>query len=329
MKTTKSLTRLLSMLMIVSVLTASASAQKMPTGPIDGRPPAGSKPSVDDMEFQVKKQRAFEAVVWSIPTVTTYGFWRAFTAIGAEENTILAWSKPATAYFELTTANTQVPYIWTFTDLRNGPAVLEIPPATDKASTYAQIADIWQITFGNVGFTGQDKGKGGKFLMLPPGYKGKVPDGYFAIHSDTYRVMIAMRSIPGKNGTTADAHAYGKQMKMYYLNDPKPTKFIDPSGMRVSPLNRYDERWFEDLNEIIQVEPVFPRDKIMMGYLASLGIEKGKPYNPDEKTKKAMRAGVIDAYFYMKDRWINSTDPERVWWKGKHWMDGLKIIFPG
>jgi hypothetical protein len=109
---------------------------------------------------------------------------------------------------------------------------------------------------------------------------------------------------------------------MYFLDDPKPTDFIDPTNIRYSTLPFYDDRYFEDLYAIVRVEDSSPRDKVMIGMLASLGIEKGKPYNPDAKTKQAMQQGVIDAYFYLLQRFIH-PDASKIWWKGKHWYDGL------
>jgi hypothetical protein len=115
-------------------------------------------------------------------------------------------------------------------------------------------------------------------------------------------------------------------MKMYYLLElpnPAPTKFMDPIDMRYSTLPQYDESWFEELYKIVSAEEVFPRDKVMMGMLASLGIQKGKAYDPDEKTQKAMRQAAVDAYFYMQQRFLNPQDPTRIWWQGKHWYDVL------
>ena len=93
--------------------------------------------------------------------------------------------------------------------------------------------------------------------------------------------------------------------------------------MRYSALPLYDERWFDDLYAIVSVENVFPRDKVMMGMLASLGIQKGKPYNPDETMKRAMRQAAIDAYYYMRERFLHSSDTSRIWWPDKHWGNGI------
>ena len=110
---------------------------------------------------------------------------------------------------------------------------------------------------------------------------------------------------------------------LFELPDPKPTKFIDPTESRYSSLPLYDERWSEELYTIVSVENVNLRDKVMMGMLASLGIEKGKPYNPDAETKQAMRQAVIDAYHYMLQRFLHPADPAKLWWAGKHWYNGI------
>jgi len=309
--------------LVLSLSVATAQAQAEPIG---GKPPIGTKPSVADLDYQVKYQRAFEAVLWSMPAIAIYGFHRGSEELGAGANVILAYSKPSKPNMEALTANNQTPYIAAVTDLRQGPVVLEVPAASDQASLYGQIVDHWQITIADIGPSGIDDGKGGKILLTPPGYAEEVPAGYIEVKSPSYRVAFAFRSVPGAAGSAKEAYAYSQTLKMYYLSelpDPKPTRFIDPIDMRLSTLPYYDERWFDELHAIVSVENVLPRDKVMMGMLASLGIEKGKPYQPDARTKKAMRQAVIDAYYYMQERFLHPTDPSRIWWEDKHWFDGL------
>ena len=310
-------------LLTVTLLVGQVHAQSMPTDPMGGKPPVGSKASVSDLDYQVKYQRAFEAVLWSMPAVSIYGFTHAIEAIGGGDNTVMACSEPAGPNMELLTANNVTPYLSSQTDLSKGPVVVEIPKATDKASLYGQIVDHWQLSIADVGPSGVDKGKGGKILLTPPGYDKQIPSGYIEVKSPSYRVYFGFRSIKSATATTADAYAYSKTLKMYYLDDPKETQFIDPSDMRYPSLPHYDERWFEDLHAIFSLENVKEQDKVMMGMLATLGIEKGKPYNPDEKTKKAMRQAVIDAYYYMQKRILHPADSSRTWWEGKHWSNGL------
>jgi len=299
-------------------------AAEMPTDPRGGMPAKGSKPSVEDLDYQVKYHRSFEAVIWSMPAVSGYQFYRVAMENGAEPNTVLAFSKPATPYAEFLTANNVTPYILSQTDLRKGPVVIDVPKATDKAGLFGQIVDHWQVTIADIGPVGVDKGKGAKILLTPPGYDKPIPDGYIEIKSPSYLIVLVFRSIPSPKASVEDAYAFSKTVKVYYLDDPKPTKFIDPSGMRYSSLPRYDERWFEDLNEIIQVENAYPRDKVMTGMLATLGIEKGKPFKPDAKTKKAMSQAVVDAYYYMQNKFLHDYDPKSLWWgKERQWRDYL------
>ncbi len=312
-----------SSLLAVTFLMGQVHAQSIPTDPLGGKPPAGSKVSVSDLDYQVKYQRAFEAVIWSMPAIGIYGFTHATEAIGGGDNTVLAFSEPAGPNSELLTANDVTPYLSSQTDLSKGPVVVEIPKATDKTSLYGQIVDHWQLSIADVGPSGIDEGKGGKILLTPPGYDKQIPSGYIEVKSPSYRVYFAFRSIKSATATTADAYGYSKTLKMYYLDDPKETQFIDPSDMRYPSLPHYDERWFEDVHAIFTLENVKEQDKVMMGMLATLGIEKGKPYNPDDKTKKAMRQAVIDAYYYMQKRILHPADSSRTWWEGKHWSNGL------
>jgi len=255
---------------MVGAIAPFAWAQDMPTEPRGGQPPEGSKPSVKNFKEQVTYQRAFEAVVWSMPAMIKYGMRRASIEIGAGDNVVCAWSAGAKPLLETLTPNNTSPYVTSTTDLRKGPVVLEVPEATDSAILFGQVADNWFITIADIGPIGLDEGKGKKILLLPPQYQGKIPSGYAVVHSSSYILDFAFRSIPLGKGTPDDAYALSKSIKMYYLSElpnPKPTKFVDPINTRWSTLPRYDERWFEDLHAIINAGPIRERDKVMMGML--------------------------------------------------------------
>src|SRR3974390_1843974 len=140
--------------------------------PLGGQPPAGSTCSIKDFDYQIKYQRAFEAVLWNMPAIAIYSFRRAaFTDLGARDNDIIAYSAPATPKLEAITANSTTPYIAAYTDLRKGPVVLEVPAAGPEGSLYGQVVDAWQFTIADVGPAGIDKGKGGELMFTPPGHK--------------------------------------------------------------------------------------------------------------------------------------------------------------
>ena len=290
--------------------------------PLGGQPPIGTKPSVSDLDAQVAYQRAFEAVVWAMPASAIYRFRVGVLGLtGVTDNTVVAYPGPITQAVQAITPNTVTPYIAAFSDLRNGPVVVELPAKTDKASLYGQIVDAWQVTLADVGPSGLDKGAGGKYLLIPPGYSQPIPDGYFPIQFSTYRVGMAFRSVPAPGATDADAYAYSKTLKIYPLSEaasPAATKFVDPKSEVVPTLPFYDIRALEDIKSIIDVEPVRPQDKVMMGMLATIGIEPGKPFNPQGKLKDAMERGVKDAYFYMQqlDAKLFASN---LYWPDRHW----------
>lgn len=304
---------------------AQASAQT-PMEPLGGQPSPGARPSVPDLDAQVAYQRAFEAVVWSMPAVAIYRMRAgAFSDLGMSDNGILAYSGVCTPLCELLTANNATPYVGAYSDLRKGPVVLEVPAKTSKGVLYGQIVDAWQTSIADVGPTGADKGAGGKYLLIPPGYTGAIPDGYLVIRSTGYRVAFAFRSVKLGGATDKEAYAYAKQLRMYYLSEaanPPPQKFVDPIDKRYPTLPFYDTRYFEDLHDIVSVEPVMPRDKVMMGMLATIGIEPGKPFAPTPVAKAAMSRAIVDAWFYLQQR-TTARGKANPWWPDRHWASAL------
>jgi hypothetical protein len=185
-----------------------------------------------------------------------------------------------------------------------GPVVIEIPPADDGSIT-GSIDDGWQSALEDVGPAGVDKGKGAKYLILPPGYAEKVPDDYIALPSDTYQTYALLRSIL-KSGSEADiakAVAYGKRVKVYPLAqaaNPPPATFVDAIDVVFDSTIPYDLRFFQSLDRFVQYEPWLTRDKAMIDQLKSIGIEKGKPFNPDPKTQ-----GILNEAAGEARAWLN------------------------
>lgn len=307
--------------------TAASSPDRGAREPLGGQPPQGAAPSVKDFDYQIKYQRAFEAVLWNMPAIAIYSFRRAaFADLGLKDNDIIAYSAPATPRLEAITANSSTPYIAAYTDLRKGPVVLEVPVAGADGSLYGQVVDAWQFTIADVGPSGLDKGKGGKYLFTPPGYKGAIPKGYLHVASPNYRIAFAFRSVRAPGKSIEDAFNYAHKLRMYYLSEatsPPRQRFVDPANQRYATLPFYDERHFEDMHEIMSVEPVKEQDKVMMGMLKSLGIEKGKPFTPDDTARRAMRQGAIDAWFFLQ-HWFDTEMVKRVYWPDRHYVSLLQ-----
>ena len=166
----------------------------------------------------------------------------------------------------------------------------------------------------DVGPAGVDKGKGGKYLILPPGYKGEVPDGYISLPSQTYTGFALLRSNlkSGSDSDIAKAVAYGKRVKFYPLSqaaNPPETKFVDAIDTVFDSTIPYDLRFFQTLDRFVQREPWLERDKVMINSLETIGIEKGKPFNPDEKTEEIMNDAAHEAHARLDYRYEGIFSP--------------------
>lgn len=295
--------------------------------PLGGQPPQGASLSVDDLDYQLKYQRAFEAVLWAMPAMSIYRLRAgAFENLGLRDNDIIAYSGTATPRLEAITANSSTPYIAAYSDLRDGPVVLEVPKAGPDGSLYGQVVDAWQYTIADVGPSGLDQGGGGKYLFTPPGYDGAVPVEYLHVPSPNYRIAFAFRSVRGEGMTPEDAYAYSKRLRMYRLTEadsPPEQVFVDPINMRYPSLPFYDERHFDDMHAIMSVEPVKPEDRVMAGMLRSLGIRPGAPFEPDDTARRAMRQAAIDAWFFLQS-WYDNFPKEKLYWPDRHYASLLQ-----
>ena len=256
-------------------------------------------------------RRAVEAAVWGMPIEGTRGLLLASRKdLGADWNDIVYFSKPMESRHGLLTANNQVPYLTTSLNTTDGPMVVDVPGASDKAKFFGSFVDAWDYPFTDVGPAGADEGKGGKFLFLPPGYKGDVPEGYLVFRPYTHAVHMILRPVALPGATMEDQVAYAKTLNVYRLSDaanPPQAKRFDAYPKKWDTLPKYDITFFQDMAATINEEPVLERDLAMMGILSYIGIEKGKSFNPDARTKEILELAIKDAYDYMQDLFVNKA----------------------
>src|SRR6476646_3326706 len=257
--------------------------------------------SAEELARRTLKRRAVEAVIWGMPAVNFDLMHQAFVGVKGGPNQIAYWSRPLDWKNQTLTPNPDTIYFMPFYNTKDGPVVLEIPPS-DEGSITGSIDDGWQNALEDVGPAGVDKGKGGKYLILPPEYKGKVPAGYIPLRSDTYHGYALLRSNlkSGSEVDIAKAVAYGKRVRFYPLaagggKSSQHTKFVDAFGRIFDATIPYDVRFFESLNRFVQAEPWLIRDKAMIDMLKSVGIEKGKPFHPDTATRVILEASAKEA----------------------------------
>ena len=287
--------------------TLSAQEKKDEPGPSPAKPSEAA--SFQDIERQVLQHRAIEAVIWGMPAVNRDLMYQAMLReTKAKDNQMLYWSRLLDWKNQTLTPNTDVIYLTPHFDTKEvGPVVMEIPPA-DGGAIVGTIMDAWQMPLEDVGPAGADQGKGGKYLILPPGHTAKVPDGYIVLPSLTYKGYALLRSIrqSGSEADLAKAVEYGKRIKIYPLsqaNNPPPTIYVDAAGVLYDATIPYDLRFFESLDRVIQHEPWLERDRALIDTLRTLGIEKGKPFAPDAKMVQALNAAARLAQEYLDGRY--------------------------
>jgi hypothetical protein len=260
--------------------------------------------SMDDIARRSAERRAAEAVIWAMPAVNADLMLQAFRKAGGSPNQIAYWSRLPSWKNQTLTPNPDTVYFMPFFDTsKAGPMVLEIPPA-DTGSLTANIDNLWQVALEDAGPSGADKGKGGKYLILPPGYSKRVPKGYIALKSDTYAGYALIRSTPktGSDADVAKAVAYGKRVKLYPLSSaarPEDTKYVDVIDTLFDATIPYDLAYFQSLDRVIQSEPWLERDRAMIDAVRSLGIAKGKQFQPDEDMSAALVQGAKDAHEWL------------------------------
>jgi hypothetical protein len=285
----------------------------------------------DELAERALHRRAVEAVIWGMPAVNFERMLQAAIGNGAKANQVVYWSKPVNWKDQTLTPNPDTIYFNPFYDTSAGPVVLEIPPADGDLSITGSVDTAWQNALEDVGPAGVDKGKGGKYFITPPGYKEKAPGGYIAMPSDTYRGFAILRS-NFKSGSDADIAAaveYGKKIKIYPLGgNADSTIYVDVYDKAFNATIPYDASYFELLDRFVQAEPWLTRDKVMIQSLKTIGIEKGKPFNPDAKTTAILDNAAREAHAYIDAQYEEAFVTPAV--PGTHWgLPGTKETLEG
>jgi len=289
----------------------------------EARPDNASHSQNEEVGKRALDRRGIEAVIWGMPAVNYDLMYQALVSQAhGDFNQIVYWSKLPSWKNQTLTPNPDAIYIMPFFSTKDvGPVVLEIPPASG-GTIVGSIDDAWQTAIEDVGPAGLDKGVGGKYLILPPGYKGQPPAGYFPMQSSTYQSYALLRSIlkSGSDTDVAAAVAYGKRIKVYPLSQathPPETKWNDALDVVFDATVPYDVRFFQSLSRMVQYEPWLERDKAMIDPLKTLGVEKGKSFNPDSAAQEALKHAASEAHAWLDDNYealfVPSFNPGIQW----------------
>ena len=304
----------------------------------DGMP---SKDTVAKIYDNLDFTHAFDAFVNTFQGVNMAAIREANATIGVKDNEIIVFSELMDAKSLFLTANADTVYFIGFLDLSKGPMVLETPP-----KALGTLDDFWWRWVIDFGAPGPDRGEGGKYLILPPGYDGPVPEGgYFVARSRTTRVAMLGRSFMVKDDPKPTVDLIKKTAKIYPYVDggvgtsvaefltgkaklaapavPPPTVFHEASGKSFSTIPPNDFHFYELLNDVVQQEPATALDPELMGPLAAIGIVKGKPFAPDARMKKILTEALALANATSRTLLMNPRDPSWFYYPGSAWMNFL------
>ena len=240
------------------------------------------------------------------------------------------------------TANADTIYYIFVINLKDGPIVIETPP--DALGIFD---DFWFKHVIDFGRPGPDRGQGGKFLLLPPGYDGPLPDSGFHVgQSSTYNVWGAGRSFLVDNDPKPAVAAIKKAMKIYPYTPGgygtsiatllegkikpgkpapvKPVQFIEGTGLVLNTLPPSDHTYYDLINDLVQEEPGGTLSPEIMGSFAAIGIVKGKSFKPDARMKKIMSdAAAVGAATGRALNWRFRGKDDWAYYPGSAWYNML------
>jgi hypothetical protein len=275
------------------------------------------KATVEKLYDNLDFQRAVQGYLLALPVVNQAANRTGILAIGPANTTVPIWEEMVEARTVELTANNNTPYTWFWMDLRKGPLVLEVPP-----KVLGLIDDMWYTWVGDLGITGEDHGRGGKYLLLPPGYKGEVPSGYFIMRPGSFSIWAGWRSFLVDGDPKPGVDAVKAHTKIYPLPqaaNPPALTFVNMTGKPFNMVGPAGYEFWEMLDKVVQDEPTDSVDATTLGFWASVGIAKGKRFAPDARMKKILTEAAAvgdasaraimyrwrspDGYYYPKSAW--------------------------
>jgi hypothetical protein len=250
----------------------------------DGLPDEATVQTVyDNLDFQ----RAVQAFLTALPAVALHAHRTGIRTFGSDNQTVLISeslldSRPL--FFGA--GNTETVYTIAWLDTKESPLVIEIPP-----HVLGMINDCWGRYVADLGTVGPDRGAGGKYLFIPPGYTGAVPDGYFVLTSRTYGNALFIRGLIRDGDPRPAVENTRQHFRVYPLDratDPPPMKFVNFSGAEFSTIPANDASFFEHVATVVQEEPLDTIDPETRGLLAAIGIRNDRPFAPDERMQRIL-----------------------------------------
>ncbi len=307
-------------------LSAPASAEEV-MSPLMKQMYNGNFPPLEEAQEladELYYMRAVQSYMAMLGAMNVIGMRDGSEAVFGEGYNILPiWKDRMDSRAWVPTPNADVIYSMSYLDLKEtGPLVVAAPPGV-----IGMFTDFFQRTLTDVGAVGPDRGRGGNYLLLPPGYDGPVPNGFFTFESSTYNVFLFFRTImaQGENGPDPQpAVATAEKTLVYPLFDEekriKPMEFPNASGMRLDMMYPVDSTYWTKLKEFVDYEPISAIPLEERGALASIGIIKGVPFEPTERQQELLDKAVEMApRMLLARRMVGRTDKRHLYYDDRQY----------
>lgn len=249
----------------------------------DGFPdPATVEKVYDNLDFQ----RGVQAFLAGLPAADMCALREGYRTFGPDNQTLLITESLMDSHTLYFVANTETVYSMAWLDTTDGPLVIEMPP-----EVLGFISDFWSRHVTDVGRTGPDRGEGGKYLLLPPDYRGVVPDGYFVVPSRTHGNAIFFRGFMQHGDLRPAVESVEARYRVYPLDHTEnatDTAFVDVSGRFMNTIPPADASLFDLVATVVREEPLEAVDPETRGLLAAIGIRKDRPFAPDARMQRIL-----------------------------------------
>lgn len=266
---------------------------------------------------QIDFGRGVEAFLNGIPGASMVAIRTALREVGAEKGTIGVFETLMDSKSLFLTGNTETVYFWSWMDLKDGPVVVESPPGI-----LGVVDDFWFRYVTDLGNAGPDRGKGGKYLFVPPGWEGTKPEGYFVVQSPTFGNLLFGRAFMKDGDPAPGVASLKKNLRVYPWDkrkSPPDTKFLNLSGRVMNTVHANNLKFFEEVDQIIQEEPAGAYGPDMTGIFAAIGMEKGKPFSPDPRTKAILEVAVAVGNAAARNIDFRPRDKAVMIYQDRHW----------
>ena len=285
---------------------------------VDGVPTSAT---ADEVYNYLDLHNAVDAYTRGIQIASMEAMKQGILSFGPANETALIFESLMDSKALFLTANTTSVYMMAWLELDDEPMVLETPP-----DVLGIIDDHFFKYVADFGRLGPDKGQGGKFLIVPPGYEGEVPDGYFVAEANTFGHWVIWRGFQKDGSPQPAVQATKETFKIYPLSqkdNPPAMNFVNVSGKSFNTIHKMDERIFDEINAVIQEEPSAGENPEILGSLAAIGIKKGVAFAPDNRMQEILKEAAKIGGAIVRTQMAKPRSEYLYKFQGTQWLNPL------